>query len=314
MEWLQNEGVPVIYEIDDLLTDPASHLISANELKASAPIVSGMLRAADHVSASTPRLVAHLAPMSRAIALIPNYGPVDHEGTVSHDEGSIVTLVVAATDRQLIESMAAGIKLAQADPSLHIEIVAIAAIADCLEEAGLKCRRIETKPRDEFFKFLAGLVNPIGLIPLDGSSFSACKSAIKYFDYSCLGIPCICSNFPPYADVIRNRQDGVLCDDRPEAWFDAIRYLAVDGSRRVGMASAAREKTKSYYTLAHTREEWRKLIQRMFEKSAVTRKPVPTVEWLSDHMVALFTKGRKSLRNWNRRRVNSRRALRVDSN
>jgi hypothetical protein len=313
MEWLQDQGIPVIYEIDDLLTNPAAHLISMAELVASAPIVTGMLRAADHVSASTPRLVAHLSPMTRSVGLVPNYGPLEYADAATHDEVSVVTLVVAATDRQLIGAMSAGIKLLLADPALRIELVAFAAMADCLADEGLACRRIEMKPRDDFFRAVAELVNPIGLIPLDGSPFSSCKSAVKYFDYSCLGVPCVCSNRPPYADVIRDGFDGILCDDDPHAWASAIGRLVGDARLRVAMAGAARQKIQTHYTLAHTQEEWRKILVRMFERSALTRKPVPVLEWCSEKVTSLLAEVRRTLKTWNHRRVTSRRAGRLSS-
>ncbi len=311
IEWLREEGIPVVYEIDDLLTQPAQHLISIDELTASAPVVAGMLSAVDAVSASTPRLVANLLYLNASVSLVPNYGPVHPMDVAQHDDVSSVTLVVAASDRQLIAAMAAGIQTVQADPSFRVEVVAFAAIADCLAQAGVACRHMPMMPRDEFFKAVAALRNPIGLIPLDDSIFSSCKSAVKYFDYSCLGIPCICSRVPPYADVVHDGRDGLLCADHVDDWANAIRGLASDASRRTQLASAAKLKVETFYSLGHAQAAWRELLVRMFALGVKTRRPLPLSVWLHEGLTQQAQAARSALREWDRQRRRNRDRRRV---
>jgi len=93
MAWLNAQRIPVIYEIDDLLTEPADHVMGAAELRKHAPLVGRMLGMADAVSASTPRLVDELRPLTRSIHLVPNYGPGEHLARAQHDDHSPVTLL-----------------------------------------------------------------------------------------------------------------------------------------------------------------------------------------------------------------------------
>ncbi|MGY0197715.1 glycosyltransferase [Leptothrix sp. BB-4] len=307
MEWLTDQGIPVIYEIDDLITEPADHVISGPDLRAHAHLVNLMLSMADVVSASTPRLVAHLAPIAKSIQLVPNYGPVEHPEQARQDDALPVTLLIAASDRQAVGPMAAGVRLIQSDPSLRVDTVAISAIADSLEEAGVSCRRLPQMPRDEFFRTVSSLTNPIGLIPLDNSPFSACKSAVKYFDYACLGVPSICSAYPPYADVIQSGQDGVLCADNPQDWADAIRRLAQSGHERQRLAGAARAKVETHYTLARTQAVWESLLTRLIEQGNTSRRSIPMAEVLESAFLH-YRRMRGAVSKWNRERRKVRHA------
>ncbi len=306
LAWLNEQGIPTIYEIDDLLTDPAEHVLSAADLRAHAHLVRQMLGMADATSASTPRLVAHLAPLAKTIQLVPNYGPPQHQRLARQDDTTQVTLVVAASDRQAVGPMAEGIRMIQADTALDVDTLAIAAIADSLEEAGVVCRRMPQMHRDAFFRTVSSLVNPIGLIPLDSSPFSACKSAVKYFDYACLGVPSICSAHPPYADVIAPGHDGLLCADRPQDWADAIRHLALTSRDRVRLTRAAREKVEKHYSLDHTKAAWSAVLTRLIDESRVVRKPVTLPQRLTDEVIIQVEHLRNALSQWNRRRLRKR--------
>lgn len=313
MKWLVSQGIPVIYEIDDLLIEPADHVMGAADLRSHAHLVRQMLGMADAVSASTPRLVEQLEPLARSIQLVPNYGPGQVLPPARHDDHAPVTLLIAATDRQAVGPMAGGIRIIQSDTSLRIETLAIAAIADSLEEAGVTCRRLPKLPRDDFFRTISSLANPIGLIPLDDSRFSACKSAVKFFDYSCLGIPSICSNHPPYADVIRHGHDGLLCADSPQSWSDAIRQLAVDARQRTRLADAARQKVIEQYSLSRTVATWESLLIRLIEAGATRRRPVTSMQRLSDAAVGQVQQVRSAVTHWNRRRLKNRQVRPIET-
>lgn len=306
MAWLREQGIAVVYEIDDLLTEPAEHVLGADHLRTHASVVRQMLGMADAVSASTPRLVECLRPLARSIHLVPNYGPGESGPRARHDGQGPVTLLIAATDRQAVGPMAAGIRLIQSDSSLRVETLAIAAIADSLEAEGVPCRRLPKLPRDTFFSTLASLDNPIGLIPLDDSRFSACKSAVKHFDYACLGIPSICSNHPPYADVIESGHDGLLCADSGQAWADAIRLLVLDAAARRRLADAACRKVVAQHALDQTIAAWETLLTRLVAESRPNRRPVSALQRLSDALVTRWQDARSALVDWNRRRLKNR--------
>lgn len=44
----------------------------------------------------------------------------------------------------------------------------------------------------------------VAVIPLVANTFNSYKSCIKWYEFSSLGVPCICSNYPPYSDEVVN--------------------------------------------------------------------------------------------------------------
>jgi glycosyltransferase involved in cell wall biosynthesis len=77
----------------------------------------------------------------------------------------------------------------------------------------------------------------IGLCPLVDNEFNRNKSAIKYFEYSTIGVPTIASDIPPYSPVITNEKDGLLISN--DKWFEAMERLVKDKDLRSNLAKQA---------------------------------------------------------------------------
>lgn len=77
-------------------------------------------------------------------------------------------------------------------------------------------------PYYEFKKYMADMHFDIGLAPLEDSGFSAYKYFNKYVEYTVAGIPGIYSNCRLYRQVIEDGYNGLLCENTPEGWLDAL--------------------------------------------------------------------------------------------
>lgn len=86
----------------------------------------------------------------------------------------------------------------------------------------------------------------IGLAPLLDSAFNRGKSFIKFLDISAMGGVGVYSRRPPYTEIVEHGVTGLLVDDTPQAWFDALSYLIErpDLARRMAenAARVARER------------------------------------------------------------------------
>lgn len=94
----------------------------------------------------------------------------------------------------------------------------------------------------------------IGLAPLLDSTFNRGKSFIKFLDISAMGGVGVYSQRPPYTEIVEHGVTGILVDDTPQAWYDALRYLVEhpDTARRMAMNAArvARERGDSSHAVA----------------------------------------------------------------
>ncbi len=301
--WLKAQGVPVIYEIDDLLIEPAGHLLGSEELQRSADDIRDMLRHATCISTTTSRLAQRLSVFGPPVHLVPNYSPGADLPRASHDDTRPVTILVAASDLQQVRSLAVALKQLTATPTSPLTVVAIGPIADCLQEQGVALQRLPLLQRDEFLHTIAALPNPIGALPLDDSAFSSCKTAVKYFDYACAGIPCVCANVAPYADVVTPGRTGLLCDDEPAAWYAALSGLIASAHQRQMLSDAARACVVSEHALANTVAAYRTMLLDIYQLRVQPSVLRVMLDWLIDRL----EQWAMPLRKFNRRRLNRRR-------
>ncbi len=82
----------------------------------------------------------------------------------------------------------------------------------------------------------------IGLAPLLPSAFNAARGPTKYFDYAQMGAVGIYSTRPPYADFVRNGEDGLLLPEEPKQWVNAILSLLASPERLALMRSSAQKR------------------------------------------------------------------------
>ncbi len=91
----------------------------------------------------------------------------------------------------------------------------------------------------DWISFRNGVPWDMALAPLPDREFYACKYHNKFVEMSSAGLPCIFSNVPTYAGVVRHMENGVLAENTPEAWADAIELLGRSHSLRRQLAGNA---------------------------------------------------------------------------
>lgn len=85
----------------------------------------------------------------------------------------------------------------------------------------------------------------IGLAPLLAHAFNAARSHTRFYDIVRCGAAGIYSDVAPYASFVRQGIDGLLVENHPEAWVDAILRLASDETLRGEVAARARQRAIS---------------------------------------------------------------------
>ena len=86
----------------------------------------------------------------------------------------------------------------------------------------LKIIYVSHMPYNEFKHYMGTEPFDIGLAPLLDTGFSVYKYFNKYIEYTLAGIPAIYSNCALYKKVIKNGENGILCENTVEGWYKAI--------------------------------------------------------------------------------------------
>ena len=251
-------GVPVLYDVDDLIFDP--------ELEAEIPVLriipreeyalwmEGVQRyrttmeACDGFIGSTPMLVRHAAEVTglptaqfdngiglllarhsdAALSRARTPGPLRigyGSGTTTHDE-----------DWFFVEP--AILRILAAHPSVELWLLGHLPPSSACEALGERVRRIPPVPWFDLPGLLRDL--DVNLAPLTpGSRFNEAKSAIKWLEAALTETCTVASPTGPFRDAIVDGVNGLLARSEDE-WVAAIDGLLRDPLRRRRMGSHAR--------------------------------------------------------------------------
>lgn len=254
----------VIFEIDDLLIDIPDFLSHHRLSDDAKKRIEWVMQNADAISTSTERLATRLSAYNKRVFITPNYyAPlIDNiNSTPPHPtaDDKKTHLIIAASDTVTLDPIIPALQTITTEYRDLYAIHCIGPICKTLKSKNIPHTSVDIMPQKEFYTYLRSLPNPIGIIPLDNSEFSQCKSAVKYFDYSALQIPTICSQTPPYSDVILNGRTGILSPNETKHWVDAILKLR-DQVTHQNVSKAGADHTRANFSIAQNTKAWSELL------------------------------------------------------
>jgi glycosyltransferase involved in cell wall biosynthesis len=107
----------------------------------------------------------------------------------------------------------------------------------------------------DFAAFFNTQTADIFLSPLVDNLFNSCKSAIKYLEYTSIGVAGIYSRMEPYASVIRHSENGLLAST-PEDWENCLLQLIENPEQRYNLALNAQADIRSNWLLSQNAPRW----------------------------------------------------------
>lgn len=257
---MQRRGVKVLFDIDDLLTEMPVFLASAVALTEQKHLLEHTLRIVDGITVATDRLAERLASYSHCY-VTPNCPTRFLAPPIQADrDDGCVTLLMASSDSVRFDFIAQVLKSLLSDSAFKVRLVAVGPPGEYLESEGLPVERYPNMDYSAFRAFAASLQDAVGVIPLDDSPFSACKSAIKFMDYALAGIPSICSAVPPYSDVVRDGETGLLAKNTAESWLKELKLACASLELRRALAANAQREVVEQWSLSRTADAWQAVI------------------------------------------------------
>lgn len=243
-------GIPIVYELDDLLTAmPADHP-EFSSYRWRSRFVAWMLRRAEAVTVSTRELARQVRIDAERVHVVP--------GQPAHEATSPVTVPRRSRSGRLRIGFAGtpthGPDLALIrDACLEIDRRHSRALEWCFYgcepewSAGLeRVRRFPPQSdRASFFRRWRAAPFAIGLAPLNDTPFNTCKDLTKFHDYAHLGAAGIFSRVPPYSTGLRSGHEGLLVANTTAAWIRAMDRLIRDAGLRRALVRHARRRIRA---------------------------------------------------------------------
>lgn len=123
------------------------------------------------------------------------------------------------------------------------------------------------KPINKYYEYMIKNKWDIGLAPMLDTEFEKAKTDNKYREYAALGIPGIYSNLEPFKNSVRNNITGILVDNEPEKWYQAIKELILNKKVRNNIAVEAYNDVLLRYNIETYANSYFKVINQLFEKN-----------------------------------------------
>ncbi len=234
-------GINVVYDMDDLLTGLPDFLAFPFADKNAPEVIRTLAAGADVTTCSTARLEREMAKVADVTAVVPNAmaAPAPIEVEEKQTDGPC-TFVLAASDTVQSGWLRYPLtRLLRKHPESRLVIVG--RVGKDWQDKNIPADYYPLLSPEAFSGLLLSLRNAVGVIPLDDSLFSACKSAIKFYHYSLCGVVTVASKVPPYTDEMTHGETGLLLENDPQEWLAALEELAgATDKRKLLLAKALR--------------------------------------------------------------------------
>ncbi len=266
--------IPIIYDIDDLVFDPAAIELlphvrmaptkTAEPLRQLLEAQKRTLDSCDFVTTSTAALAAEVEKRGR-----PAYVVRNNNGRAQQDV--FVTLRQERAKRLSAATGPVRLGYFSGTKTHNLDFLQCAdALADVMDEhpqtvlvaAGeidLPARldrhqaRIERLPLTPHMEMLENLASvDINLAPLElDNPFTDCKSELKIFEAAALGVPTVASATKTFSALINNGRNGYLARTT-EDWRAALRALVASPEARAAVGEAARAEIAPAFDVENT--------------------------------------------------------------
>lgn len=121
----------------------------------------------------------------------------------------------------------------------------------------------------EAYPYKLSLLNcDIGLCPLIDNEFNRQKSAIKWMEYSMVGMATVASNIPPYSNVISDGNTGLLANEDEKEWIHCIERLIKSKSERHAIACEAKSEVLKNHNIKTKAHLWRDAYEAILKPKA----------------------------------------------
>ena len=278
MQWVLFEsGKPVVYEIDDQLTALPEQHPQYGTYQRYRHLIASCIANCDAVITSTPVLKDFFTPLNPRGYVYPNtlnesiwYCPLAISGTQSVWSPVTIGFAGSFTHAADLTCVEEALERIRAKFGERVRFMFYDCITDRLKQLPGLIHQTGFLPYSEYPALLRSLKLDIGLAPLEDSPFNACKSNIKYLEYAACGIPGVYSNLPPYRDSVRQGVTGLLVENTPQSWFDAIATLVENAMIANEIASAAFDDVWDRFPMHKQAPHWLKLMENI-----VSQYPCP---------------------------------------
>jgi glycosyltransferase involved in cell wall biosynthesis len=249
----RRHGVPILYDLDDNLFEvpPENDVASYYRVPERQAMLAAYLRAASLVRVYSKTLEARVAALNPRVER--TFAPIDlsqvEQGTGYAFPPEEPVAIVYATSRVR-------------DELSRIFLPALSRLLAAFP-GRVKAHFWGHKPAslppgaahhgciygyDRFLRRFSRAGFQIGLAPLADDAFYRSKTNNKFREYGACGIAGIYSDVDVYADCVADGQTGLLVENDPDRWYEAMLRLVQNSALRAAIQRQARAHVREHYS------------------------------------------------------------------
>jgi len=265
----RSRAVPVLYDTDDLIFDPAlagripwmtklpqPEREEKLERRRRALVAShGVLVSTEALARAAGALNPHVAVLSNVVsdgmvaaanAALARREPEAAAVTIGYFSGT------ASHDADFLQAATAVLDVLAALPQARLLVVGPLELDERFVGLSSRIERLERRPFDELPELIR--LADVALAPLElGNRFAEAKSSIKYLEAGLVGVPVVASRTEEFARVIEDGRNGLLAAD-PAEWREKLFALVADAGLRRAVGERAHADVRARHTTSATAE------------------------------------------------------------
>ena len=260
----RESGKPIILDLDDdLFALPSDHPDRISTYYASGlPALLHAILNVDGITVTTQPLKETVQNLNPNVWVLPNYFDDqlwDFNPQKPKFHGEPVTIFYMGTETHRPDLASISKPLFQlADffgPAIKFYFYGIEPPSGLEELTQVTHQPVQTFNYEMFVSCMSQIQADIAIAPLCDNAFNRSKSAIKFFEYTAMGIPSVYADLPPYSSIIRDGYNGLLAQT-PDQWYEKIRLLIEKPELRQMIIQNAQESIKTQWLMSNHSSEW----------------------------------------------------------
>ncbi|MGL5831927.1 MAG: glycosyltransferase, partial [Waterburya sp.] len=264
----RDRQLPIVYEIDDnLLQVPADKDLTGIYAR-SAPAIATLAAAAAEVIVSTEPLATQMRQFNHRVTVMPNVieeatwlkpitPEVLPEAMTNLPTDTLKVLYMGNSSHGEDLAMIKPVFERLAREQAKVRLLVIGGESAVTENAPDWYTRISIPQGYESYQLFVPWFRSVAagcdlaIAPLVANEFNQYKSPLKFLQYAAVGLPAIYSQVTPYQEVVTHGVDGILVENDPEAWYQAIVQCVNHQDNLNLLANAAEQKVRAQYLMAN---------------------------------------------------------------
>jgi len=291
------ENKPIIYDLDDLLFFlPEDHPDRIDQIYAPSllPVFQAIIEA-DLVTVTTSTLRETISPFNENVVVLPNFfdDKLWHlrEPSMPQSSDGTITIGYMGTrshkpDLEMLLPVFLDI-IHRYPQKIYFHIWGIEPPGELRSFSQVKWTGWYSYCYKSFAEFFQRQEADIFVAPLVDNLFNRCKSPLKFFEYSALGVPGVYSALEPYIGVVSHETNGYLANTLEE-WRDFLVRLIENPNLRQQLAINAQKTIRQKWLLSQNAYQWKEAYQQLIKNNKQYDEPHPLFNLINSVNAQLF--------------------------